>query len=61
MRHVLDFLLQLILAITGGIGMALVLAGAWALAGGCALWGGSLCWRWWRGRGDSGPGNNPEG
>lgn len=52
MRHVIDFLVQLILGITGAVGMALVLTGVWALAGGCALWGGHWCWKWWRGRRD---------
>lgn len=51
MRHVIDFLVQLILAITGAIGMALAMASLYALAGGCALWGGHKCWRWLRGRG----------
>ncbi len=54
MRDAIDFLVQLILAITGAIGMALVMATLYALAGGCALWGGSWCWRlsrrWWRSR-----------
>jgi hypothetical protein len=50
MRHVIDFLVQLILGITGAIGMAVVLAGAWAVAGGCAIWGGAWCWKWWRAR-----------
>ena len=55
MRDVIDLLVQLITAITGAVGMALVLAGGWALAGGCALWGGHRCWKWWRGRGNRPP------
>jgi hypothetical protein len=47
MRDVIDFLVQLILAITGAVGMALVMAGGGAIAGGCALWGGHWCWKRW--------------
>jgi hypothetical protein len=50
MRDVIDFLVQLILAITGAVGMALALAGGWAIAGGCALWGGHWCWKRWTAR-----------
>ena len=50
MRHVIEFLVHLILGITGAVGAALVLAAGWAFAGGCALWGGHWCWRWWRAR-----------
>jgi hypothetical protein len=50
MRHVIEFLVQLILTITGAIGFAIAVAGGAALCGGCALWGGNRCWKWWRGR-----------
>jgi len=50
MRDILDFLVQLILAIFGALGMAIAMAMGAVLLGGCAVLGTGWCWRAWRGR-----------
>lgn len=50
MRGILDFLVQLILAIFGALGMAIAMAMGAVLIGGCAVLGTGWCWRAWRGR-----------
>ncbi|MCL6252247.1 hypothetical protein M3P36_14475 [Altererythrobacter sp. KTW20L] len=50
MRGILDFLVQLILAIFGALGMAIAMAAGAVLLGGCAVLGTGWCWRAWRGR-----------
>ena len=50
MRGILEFLVQLITAIFGALGMAIAMAAAAVALGGCLALGTGCCWRAWRGR-----------
>ena len=47
MRDVVQFLVELVLAITGALAVGGLIVGGIAFAAGCALFG---CGWWWRGR-----------
>jgi hypothetical protein len=56
MQTVLGIFWHIILALTGALGFAALIAAGAALACGGAFFGGSWCWRSWRGRrGPPGP------
>lgn len=51
MRSLVEFLVQIVVALTGALGSAILVVGGAAVLGGCALLGSGWCVKKWRGRG----------